>query len=124
MKRLIIQLWQASLANPQLAATPFFFASAAAAMDMHVEVHVLGASVEMFIKDNPARHQTIPPMNRKLSDSIDDAVRTGVKFHACSTAMRDRQLSLEDLTDGFGEIIGMVTMLDRATQENTTVLTF
>jgi predicted peroxiredoxin len=124
MKRLIIQLWQASLANPQLAATPFFFASAAAAMDMHVEVHVLGASVEMFIKDNPARHQTIPPMNRKLSDFIDDAVRTGVKFHACSTAMRDRQLSLEDLTDGFGEIIGMVTMLDRATQENTTVLTF
>jgi len=93
-------------------------------MDMHVEVHVLGASVEMFIKDNPARHQTIPPMNRKLSDFIDDAVRTGVKFHACSTAMRDRQLSLEDLTDGFGEIIGMVTMLDRATQENTTVLTF
>ena len=124
MKRLIIQLWQASLANPQLAATPFFFASAAAAMDMHVEVHVLGASVEMFIKDNPARHQTIPPMNRKLSDFIDDAVRTGVKFHACSTAMRDRQLSLEDLTDGFGEIIGMVTMLDRATEENTTVLTF
>ncbi|QWD80179.1 DsrE family protein [Polynucleobacter sp. MWH-Spelu-300-X4] len=124
MKRLIIQLWQASLANPQLAATPFFFASAAAAMDMHVEVHVLGASVEMFIKDNPARHQTIPPMNRKLSDFIDDAVRTGVQFYACSTAMRDRQLSLEDLTDGFGEIIGMVTMLDRATQENTTVLTF
>jgi len=124
MKRLIIQLWQASLANPQLAATPFFFASAAAAMDMHVEVHVLGASVEMFIKNNSARHQMIPPMNRKLSDFIDDAVRTGVQFYACSTAMRDRQLSLEDLTDGFGEIIGMVTMLGRATQENTTVLTF
>lgn len=124
MKRLIIQLWQASLANPQLAATPFFFASAAAAMEMHVEVHVLGASIEMFVKDNPQRHPTIPPMGRKLSDFIDDAVRTGVKFYACSTAMRDRNLSLHDLTDGFGEIIGMVTMLDRATEENTTVLTF
>jgi predicted peroxiredoxin len=124
MKRLIIQLWQASLSNAQLAATPFFFASAAAAMDMHVEVHVLGASIEMFIKDNSQRHQTIPPMNRKLSDFIDDAVRTGVKFYACSTAMRDRNLTLHDLTDGFGEVIGMVTMLDRATEENTTVLTF
>lgn len=124
MKRLIIQLWQASLSNPQLAATPFFFASAAAAMDMHVEVHVLGASIEMFIKDNPQRHQMIPPMNRKLSDFIDDAVRTGVKFYACSTAMRDRHLTFHDLTDGFGEVIGMVTMLDRATEENTTVLTF
>ena len=124
MKRLIIQLWQASLSNPQLAATPFFFASAAAAMEMHVEVHVLGASIEMFVKNNPQRHQTIPPMNRQLSDFIDDAVRTGVKFYACSTAMRDRNLALEDLTNGFGEIIGMVTMLDRATEENTTVLTF
>ena len=124
MKRLIIQLWQASLSNAQLAATPFFFASAAAAMDMHVEVHVLGASIEMFIKDNSQRHQAIPPMNRKLSDFIDDAVRTGVKFYACSTAMRDRNLTLHDLTDGFGEVIGMVTMLDRATEENTTVLTF
>ena len=124
MKRLIIQLWQAGLSNPQLAATPFFFASAAAAMEMHVEVHVLGQSIDMFVKDNPQRHQAIPPMNRKLSDFIEDAVRTGVKFYACSTAMRDRQLKIEDLTEGFGEIIGMVTMLDRATEENTTVLTF
>jgi hypothetical protein len=28
------------------------------------------------------------------------------------------------LIEGVGEIIGMVTMLDRATQDNTTVLTF
>jgi hypothetical protein len=38
--------------------------------------------------------------------------------------MRDRQLQLTDLIDGVREIIGMVTMLDRSTQENTTVLTF
>lgn len=124
MKRIIIQLWQANLSNPQLAATPFFFASAAAAMDMHVEVHVLGPSIEMFVKNNEQRHQAIPPLNRKLSEFIDDAVRTGVQFYACSTAMRDRQLELKDLTEGFEEIIGMVTMLERATQENTTVFTF
>ena len=124
MKRVIIQLWQASLGSPQLAATPFFFASAAAAMDMEVEVHILGASVEMFVKNNEGRHQTIPPMNRRLSDFIDDAIRTGVKFYPCSTAMRDRNLQLSDLIEGVGEIIGMVTMLDRATQDNTTVLTF
>ncbi|MFM1869667.1 MAG: hypothetical protein RLY99_411 [Pseudomonadota bacterium] len=124
MKRLIVQLWQANLDQPQLAATPFFFASSAAAMDMEVEVHVLGASVEMFVKNNERRHQAIPPMNRRLSDFIDDAMRTGVKFYPCSTAMRDRHLQLSDLIDGVGEIIGMVTMLDRSTQENTTVLTF
>lgn len=124
MKRLIVQLWQANLDQPQLAATPLFFASAAAAMDMEVEIHILGASVEMFVKNNERRHQAIPPMNRRLSDFIDDAMRTGVKFYPCSTAMRDRNLQLGDLIDGVGEIIGMVTMLDRSTQENTTVLTF
>jgi predicted peroxiredoxin len=124
LKRLIIQLWQSSLDSPQLAATPFFFASAAAAMDMEVEVHMLGASVEMFVANNDRRHQTIPPMNRRLSDFIDDAIRTGVKFHPCSTAMRDRNLQLADLIEGVGEIVGMVAMLDKATQDDTTVLTF
>ncbi|MFM8154362.1 MAG: DsrE/DsrF/DrsH-like family protein [Polynucleobacter victoriensis] len=124
MKHLIIQLWQASLEKPDLATTPFLMASTAAALDIHVQVHMIGASVEMFVKNNERRHQTIPPMNRRLSDFIDDAMRTGVKFYPCSTAMRDRNLQLSDLIDGVGEIIGMVTMLDRATQENTTVLTF
>ncbi|MFM6961371.1 MAG: DsrE/DsrF/DrsH-like family protein [Polynucleobacter victoriensis] len=124
MKHLIIQLWQASLEKPDLATTPFLMASTAAALDIHVQVHMIGASVEMFVKNNERRHQTIPPMNRRLSDFIDDAMRTGVKFYPCSTAMRDRNLQLSDLIDGVGEIIGMVTMLDRATEENTTVLTF
>lgn len=121
---MIIQLWQASLDQPQLAATPFFFASAAAAMDMDVEIHATGASVEMFVKDNDRRHQLVMPSGRRLSDFIDDAMRTGVRMHACSTAMRDRNLELTDLIAGFGEVIGMVTMLDRATGEHTTVMTF
>jgi hypothetical protein len=33
-------------------------------------------------------------------------------------------LQLTDLIDGVHEIIGMVSMLDEATQDNTTVLTF
>jgi predicted peroxiredoxin len=99
-------------------------ASTAAALDMHVEVHIIGRSVEMFVKNNERRHQVVPPMNRLLSDFIDDAIRTGVKFYPCSTAMRDRNLQFDDLIDGVGEIIGMVTMLDRATQNDTTVLTF
>lgn len=124
MKHLIIQLWQASLEKPDLVTTPFLMASTAAALDIHVQVHMIGASVEMFVKNNERRHQAVPPMNRRLSDFIDDAMRTGVKFYPCSTAMRDRNLQLSDLIDGVGEIIGMVTMLDRATQDNTTVLTF
>jgi hypothetical protein len=38
--------------------------------------------------------------------------------------MRDRQLVKEDMIAEFGEIIGMVTMLDRATGDGVTVMTF
>ena len=82
------------------------------------------ASVEMFVKDNERRHQLVMPSGRRLSDFIDDAMRTGVRIHVCSTAMRDRDLDLRDLIDGFGEVIGMVTMVDRAIGEHTTVMTF
>lgn len=99
-------------------------ASTAAALDIDVQVHMIGASVEMFVKSNQLRHRVVTSSDRPLSDFIDDAIRTGVKFYPCSTAMRDRNLQLSDLIDGVGEIIGMVTMLDRATQDNTTVLTF
>lgn len=124
MKRIIIQLWQTTVDDPQLAATPFFFACAAAAMDMHVEIHATGQSVELFVQNDPRRHQPVAPTNRPLSEFIEDALRTGVKIHACSTAMRDRHLEITDLIDGFGEVIGMVTMIERATQDHTTVMTF
>mgnify|MGYP000155533553 CR=1 FL=1 len=124
MKRLVVQLWQTNFDEPNLAVTPFLMASTAAALDMDVEVHIIGATVEMFVKGNQLRHRPVAPSGRPLSDFINDAIRTGVKFYPCSTAMRDRQLQLTDLIDGVGEIIGMVTMLDRSTQENTTVLTF
>jgi hypothetical protein len=38
--------------------------------------------------------------------------------------MRDRQLVKEDMITEFREIIGMVTMLDRATGDGVTVMTF
>jgi predicted peroxiredoxin len=51
-------------------------------------------------------------------------MRTGVKVKVCSTALRERQLELTDLVDGVSEVIGMVAMIDLATDSNTTVLTY
>ncbi len=124
MKHVIIQLWQTSAEHPQHAATPFMIAVAAAAMDMDVEIHALGASVELFVDANTARHPPVAPLNRSLSEYVDDALRMGVRLYACSTAMRDRQLESVHMIQGFTEIIGMVSMLERATQSDVTVLTY
>ena len=124
MKRLIVQLWRTSTDQPELATTPFLMASTAAAMSIDVEIHVIGFSVDLLIKDNPKTQQIIISSNRPLSAFIEDAIRTGVKVKVCSAALRDRQLELADLVEGVTEVIGMVTMIDLAIDSNTTVLTY
>ena len=124
MTSLVLQLWQSSTAAPQLAATPFMLAASAAAMDWPVEIHALGASVELFVRDNAARHQTVAPLNRPLSAYIEDATRSGVRVYLCSTAMRDRGLEPTDMLEGCQSVLGMVTMLERLVQADTTVLTY
>jgi predicted peroxiredoxin len=124
LKRLILQLWRTSPDQPNLAATPFLMATTAAAINFDVEIHAIGSSVDVFIKANSKNQQIIAPSNRPLSAFIEDAIRTGVKIKVCSTALRDRQLELGDLVEGVSEVIGMVTMIDLATDSNTTVLTY
>ena len=124
MKTLIIQLWQASLDAPQFAATPFVLAQAARAMDMNVEMHALGQSVELFLQDDPRRQQPITPLNRPLAQYIEDALVMGVSVHLCSTAMRDRGLDLQGFIAGEIQIAGMVSMLETIAQTDTTVLTY
>jgi predicted peroxiredoxin len=124
LKRLIVQLWRTSVDQPSLAITPLLMATTAAAMDIEVEIHVIGLSVDLFIKANPKTQQILAPSNRPLSAFVEDAMRTGVKIKVCSAALKERQLELLDLVDGVSEVIGMVTMIDLATDSNTTVLTY
>ncbi len=124
MTSLVLQLWQSHANVPQLAATPFMLAASAAAMDWPVEIHALGASVELFVRDNAARHQPVAPLNRPLSAYIEDAIRAGATVYLCSTAMRDRGLAPTDMLEGCQSVIGMVTMLERVAQPGTTVLTY
>ena len=124
MRKLIIQLWQTSPEQPQLAATPSMLAASAAAMDLDVELYALGASVELFVRDNPMRERLVVPPGRALGAYVEDALRAGARIYACSTAMRDRGLGTERMIEGFSEVLGMVTMLERSLAEDVTVLTF
>ena len=121
---LIIQLWQTGAHAPTLAAAPFMMAASAAAMDMQVYIHAIGASVELFQENHPARHAPVTPLGRPLSAYIDDALRSGVQCAMCSTAMRDRSLSPDDMIAGAKDIIGMVSMLEAAMDPDSKVLVY
>lgn len=124
MKTLIIQLWQSSPDAVQLAATPFVLAQAAVAMDMRVEMHALGQSVELFLSDEPRVLQPVVPLSRPLCQYIAEAMRMGVVVRLCSTAMRDRALDLKHMIQGDIHIAGMVSMIESTSQTDTTTLTF
>lgn len=122
--KLIIQLWQTGAHAPTLAAAPFMMAASAAAMDMEVHIHAIGASVELFQESHPGRHAPVAPHGRPLSAYIDDALRSGAHCAMCSTAMRDRHLGPQDMITGATEIIGMVSMLEAAMDPGCKVLVY
>ena len=48
-KKLAILLWSATPERPQLCATPFVHAAAAAAFDCEVEIHFAGPTVRLLV---------------------------------------------------------------------------
>ena len=123
-KSLVIQLWQTDFDDVDRAATPFVLALTARAMDMNVAIHALGACVELFLANDERRHLPVSPLNRPLSQYIQEAVDAGVIIQLCSSALRDRNLSPLDFVDGCNQVIGMVSMIEAATASNTTLLTY
>jgi predicted peroxiredoxin len=124
LKKMIIQLWRTSVNEPQYIATPLLFASTAAAMDVTVEVHIMGAAIDLFVKGNKNNQQQLPLLNKSPVDLISDAIRIGVKFYPCSGALRDRALVMADLIDGLEDSVGMLTMLERTLSDDVRVLTY
>jgi predicted peroxiredoxin len=122
--KLVIQLWQTGTHDPQHAATSFMIAASAAAMDVEVSMHALGASVELFQRMNAARDLPVAPLGRPLSAYIDDALRSGARVALCSTAMRDRHLAPSDMIPEATEIIGMVSMLEESLAPDCKVLVY
>jgi predicted peroxiredoxin len=122
--KLVIQLWQTGAHDPQHGATPFMIAASAAAMDVEVSIHALGASVELFQQSNSARHAPVAPLQRPLSAYVEDAMRSGVQLALCSTAMRDRGLTPADMIAEAQDVIGMVTMLEVSLDPNCKVLVY
>ena len=81
-----ILLWAADPAVPQLLATPFFHAAAAAAMDVPVEIYFTARSVRLLVPGVAAtlRAGTHP---KTVLDSMREAVAHGAVLLACSDAM-------------------------------------
>jgi uncharacterized protein len=107
--------------TPRRCATPFFFASLAAAMDYDVTMFFT-IDGTLLLKKGMA--ETIFPKagGKPVSAFLDEAMEGGVKFLACTASTELHDLQPSDLIDGV-KMVGGATMWQLA-EDCKTVLTF
>jgi hypothetical protein len=82
-----ILLWAADPERPELLATPFFHAAAAAAMDLPVEIYFSARSVRLLAPGVAAGLRADPAHPKTVLDALREAVAHGARLYACSDAL-------------------------------------
>jgi uncharacterized protein len=107
--------------TPRRCATPFFFATLAAAMDYEVSMFFTIDGTQLLQKG--AAEKVYPKQGGEpVSKFLNDALDAGVKFIACTASMELHDLKQEDMLDGI-KMGGGATMWSIA-EDCKTVLTF
>ncbi len=86
-KKLAILLWSATAERPQLCATPFVHAAAAAAFDCEVEIHFAGPTVRLLVVGVADGLRPWPGSDTSIYQMLRQATNLGVSLHACAMAM-------------------------------------
>ena len=107
--------------TPRRCATPFFFASLAAAMDYEVTMFFT-IDGTLLLKKGLAEGVYPKEGGKPVSNFIQDALDADVEFLACTASTELHNLTPEDLIDGV-RMVGGATMWQLA-EECKTVLTF
>jgi uncharacterized protein len=107
--------------TPRRCATPFFFASLAAAMDYEVNMFFT-IDGTLLLKKGLAENVYPKAGGKPISAFIQDALDAGVNFLACTASTELHDLTPEDLIDGV-KMVGGATMWQLA-EDSKTVLNF
>ena len=86
-QKLAILLWSATPEHPQLCATPFVHAAAAAAFDREVEIHFAGPTVRLLVAGVAESLRPWPADDTSIYSMMRQAANLDVSFRACAMAM-------------------------------------
>jgi hypothetical protein len=85
--KLAILLWAATPEHPELCATPFVHATAAAALDCEVEIHFSGRSSRLLIAGEAERLFAAAGSGKSIYAFMREAANLGVRFIGCAMAL-------------------------------------
>jgi predicted peroxiredoxin len=100
------------------AATPFYLATAAAAMDMEVSIYFTMHGPTLLRKDS--RDLTVKEGGAPLSSFVDLAVECGVDLLVCQPSLDLNDLAMEDLIDEV-QMIGGAAFNDMAAESDAVI---
>jgi predicted peroxiredoxin len=122
--KLAIMLLTIDPALPHLCGTPFFQATAAAAMDVEVEIYFASRSVRLLVRGVA---ETIYPRSngtKSVYDFMKDAADLGVKFFACGGAMEPCDATKEELIPECTGLAGAATFVTRVMDDEWKTITY
>ena len=111
--KLAILVWAAAPSRPELCATPFYFAAAAAAMDVEVEMYFTARSVELLRRGTAEGLQAAAGSGKSVADFRREALAFGVKMFACPTALASHGVDAAELISGLAGQAGAAAFIGR-----------
>ena len=123
-RKLAILLWSASADQPELCATPFVHAAAAAAFDCEVEMHFAGPSVRLLVNGVASALRPWPGVDSSIYDMMLQAAQAGVDFLACAMALKSLVDARETLIPEYGGSAGASAFIDRVLDPQWSTLVF
>jgi hypothetical protein len=113
LTKLAILVWSLSPERPELAAAPFVYAAAAAAMDCEVEIHFAGTAVKLLEPGVAGRMYSSSARERSIHDFMRDASGRGVKFLGCQMAFHAHDLVDRPLIPEYSGAAGAAAFVAR-----------
>ena len=113
LQKLALLVWAADPSRPELCATPFYFAAAAAAMDVEVEMYFTARSVELLRRGVAETLQAAAGSGKSVADFRREAVGFGAKLFVCPTALASHGVGEDELIPGLAGHAGAAAFIGR-----------
>ena len=121
---LAILVWSCDLSRPELLATPFMTAQAAAALDMRVKMLFSSQSVQWLLAEHADRLTGFGDERWPIARHLEASAELGVDIRACTQALHASGVDRSVLAPACAGVEGMVSFVEQGSAPGWRMLVF
>jgi predicted peroxiredoxin len=121
---LAIMVWSCDLTRPELLATPFMTAQAAASLDMPVKMLFSSQSVQWLLAEHRDRLVGFGAGRWSIGRHLETTAELGVEIRACTQALHASGAVRSDLNEHCVGVEGMVSFVEQGRAPGWQMLVF